>query len=67
MGHGLGPPFLHVWVALIKAVGMSNKVSEGCKQVLAKYWEEKVKHGRTSLEEEVRHCRLKKAFKKGSF
>lgn len=63
--HGRGPPYLHVWAALVSFLRMSDLTPGTAKSVLQQYWEERVmKIGPTELSDDVRHCRLRKTFKK---
>lgn len=61
-GHSLGPPFLHVWLALIQhlCMHMPQDMSAGVAAALRGFWDDRVtKVPRESLEKEVRYCRLK--------
>jgi hypothetical protein len=71
--HTEGPPFLHVWVSVIRfmAEDSMKKLQEADKHELVKYWNDAVKKPREALEMEIRHCRAKpthdKKFYKVSF
>jgi hypothetical protein len=67
--HNEGPPFLHVWVAVIRfmAEDSMQKLNATDKNELVKYWNEAVKRPRESLEMEIRHCRAKPTHDKKSY
>ena len=66
--HSLGPPYLHIWVALVKSLGKAESITPTLKQSLETYWKERIcTVQREALAEDVRHCRLKKAFKAGTY
>jgi hypothetical protein len=64
--HNEGPPFLHVWVAVINylAKDQEGKLKESDKQILVQYWNEAVKKPREDLELEIKHCRAKPTYDK---
>ncbi|CAK0850723.1 unnamed protein product, partial [Prorocentrum cordatum] len=56
----LGPPLVHDWTALIKAVGTDPQADIGVKQTMEKYWGEVVlKVQVIELADQVRHCRIR--------
>ena len=62
--HGMGPPFLHVWVALIQILAQAD-IKQIDKEVLVGYWNNRAtKVEREQLEAEIRHCRQKLTYKK---
>lgn len=64
--HGLGAPFLHMWCALLRALGADKRVQGEARDCLEAYWTQRVcKVPMGELELDVRHCRQKKAFKQG--
>ena len=64
--HGLGPPFLHMWCALLRALGADKRVQGEARDCLEAYWTQRVcKVDMAELDLDVRHCRQKKAFKQG--
>ena len=66
--HSLGPPYLHIWVALVKSLGKADSITPTLKQTLELYWKDRIcTVQREALAEDVRHCRLKKAFKAGTY
>ena len=65
--HSLGPPYLHIWISMIKALGLAE-ISPVLKKTLETYWKDRVcTVQREVLAEDVKHCRMKKAFKTGTF
>jgi hypothetical protein len=62
--HNLGPPFLHVWIAMIKAMIQMKGMEEAHKELLTNYWNGTItKKGMEELVAEVKYCRLKRTQK----
>jgi hypothetical protein len=62
--HNLGPPFLHVWIAMIKSMIQLKDMEEAQKELLLKYWNGTImKKGMEELISEVKYCRLKRTQK----
>jgi hypothetical protein len=60
MDHKEGPPFLHMWVTLVRVMCQHPDLPKEAKAVLMKYWNTFVtKKPRAELESEVRHCRCR--------
>ncbi|CAK0907383.1 unnamed protein product [Prorocentrum cordatum] len=63
----LGPPFVHVWTALIKAVGMDLQTGADVKTMFEKYWREVVLRVQViELLGQVRRCRVRTTRKQES-
>jgi hypothetical protein len=62
--HNLGPPFLHVWIAMIKAMVQLKDMEVAHKELLIKYWNDTImKKTMDELITSVSYCRLKKTMK----
>jgi len=62
--HSLGPPFLHVWTAMIRAMIQLQGMADDKKGILVKYWQENVvTKTMEELVEAVKYCRLKRTQK----
>lgn len=70
-GHSLGPPHIHVWLALVRCLlspDMRKQLSEEVVAKLENYWQSQVVgRPREQVEFQVRHCRLKPAYKEIQF
>ena len=67
-GHGQGPPYLHLFVQLIKWVASSKKGTEDHNNIIAEYWNSRVcQVPRDELAADVLHCRLRPTWKKEVF
>ncbi|CAK0875658.1 unnamed protein product [Prorocentrum cordatum] len=62
-----GPPFLHVFKAMIKAAYSVQGLSEGSRKVIENFWKQHVLQRELhDLAEQIRHCRVKDTRKKES-
>ena len=64
-GHGMGPPFLHVWLGLLQALIELPTTEKSAKVTIAFYWKEfALAKPREHMEQHIRHCRMKPTFNK---
>ena len=63
-GHGLGPPHLHAWPALLVATGKMKECAKDDRASLVKHMQEVVALGLDSLAKVVRVCRTKLCYDK---